>query len=207
MSFVSSPLLPESRRNTTWDGMAHASDWYLTLLEGVAGGQAPANTGPRPLDGLNLWSSIVNVRGLRVTPPAHSQLPPTRRTPPRRAQKSSTRLSVPTLPRVSVKRAVSPPFLHHPPTSADVSAITINEYKLIRGNPGDSRTLGFPAPSPTPVPLGKSGAVVEPGTDHVRSPESGLKPVFDLKCVPYCLFDLSTDLGEQHDLANDTRCG
>lgn len=86
----------------------------------------------------------------------------------------------------------------------DVSVITVNEMKLIRGVPGDSRTIGFPAPSPTPVPLGKTGAVVEPGTDHVRSIETG-KPIIQLTCHPYCLFNLTADLVEQNDLVNDTR--
>jgi arylsulfatase B len=56
-AFVSSPLIPQSRWGTNWDGLAHSSDWYVTIVEGLAGGSA-ANSGPRPTDGHNLWLGI-----------------------------------------------------------------------------------------------------------------------------------------------------
>lgn len=90
MSFISSPALPREIWNTTYDGMAHASDWYLvwaygseqdikalegvpahfifffcgrykTFVEGVAKGTLPAKTGPREPDGFNLWPSLLDV--------------------------------------------------------------------------------------------------------------------------------------------------
>jgi hypothetical protein len=30
-SFITSPALPEARRNTTWQGLAHVSDWYVKV--------------------------------------------------------------------------------------------------------------------------------------------------------------------------------
>eukprot|EP00729_Bicosta_minor_P015626 gene15626-30516_t len=53
MSFVSGPLIPPARRETQWDGLAHSSDWYLTIAEGIAGVTVPATIGPRPLDVLH----------------------------------------------------------------------------------------------------------------------------------------------------------
>ena len=35
----------------------HASDWLPTWVEGVAGGSLVDATGPRPLDGHNLWNA------------------------------------------------------------------------------------------------------------------------------------------------------
>ena len=46
------------------------------------------------------------------------------------------------------------------------------------------------------------GGKVEPGTDHARAPGvSG--SVFELACDPFCLFNLTADLGERQDLAQD----
>ena len=47
VSWISGPLVPPARRGAKWGGLAHSSDWYSTFVEGVAGGQLPAHTGPR----------------------------------------------------------------------------------------------------------------------------------------------------------------
>lgn len=61
-AFLSGGALPAASRGATWPGMAHAADWYSTLVEGVAGLPLPANTtgGPRPLDSLNLWPALLS---------------------------------------------------------------------------------------------------------------------------------------------------
>ena len=82
------------------------------------------------------------------------------------------------------------------------SAIRVGDMKLIRGIAGDNRTIAWPTPSAVPVPLGQSGAVVEPGTDHVRSTVLGGAVVHH--CNPYCLFNLTQDPGESDDLATDS---
>lgn len=108
--------------------------------------------------------------------------------------------------------------------SENVSAIQIGDMKLIRGPPGanaretanrhyhllpallaaaaaaagDLRTLAWPALSPVPVPLGLTGATIEPGTDHVSC--QGNNSVTNGKCEPWCLFNLTSDPGESHDL-------
>ena len=65
--FISSPLIPEARRGTVWTGMAHSSDWYRTVFEGMAGGTLPTDsngtaTGPRAPDGFNLWCVCASVQ-------------------------------------------------------------------------------------------------------------------------------------------------
>lgn len=61
IGFVTGPLIPPDRRGTTWDGLAHASDWYATLVIGVAGSSLDLNaTGPRPPDSHNLWPALLN---------------------------------------------------------------------------------------------------------------------------------------------------
>ena len=59
-AFVSGPLIPVGLRGSVWTGLAHSSDWYKTLVEGVAGLTIPENTGPRAPDGFNLWGAICN---------------------------------------------------------------------------------------------------------------------------------------------------
>jgi len=59
VAWLASPLLPAAVRGTQFSGMAHSSDWYVTLVEGLAGGSV-ASTGPRASDGLNLWPAMVS---------------------------------------------------------------------------------------------------------------------------------------------------
>ena len=165
-AFVAGGALPAARRGLMWDGIAHVSDWYRTLVEGVAGVPIAANStgGPRPLDSLNLWPSL---------------------------------LSGAPSPRHEVVVQVESPYF-----SENASVIRIDDMKLIRGVVGDNRTVALPELSPTPVPIGLSGAVVEPGTDHVRSTDlSG--GVVGARCHPYCPFNLTADLNESRDLATD----
>ena len=62
-AFLNGGALPAALAGQTWGGIAHASDWYLTLTEGYAG--IPVNAsqtgGPRPLDGFNLWPAITSL--------------------------------------------------------------------------------------------------------------------------------------------------
>ena len=60
MSFISGPLIPPARRGTRWTGMAASADWYKTIVEGIAGGTVPADSGTRPPDALNLWPAILD---------------------------------------------------------------------------------------------------------------------------------------------------
>ena len=59
VGWVSSPLLPKRVQGTRWSGLAHSSDWYVTFVEGLAGGNA-SSSGPRPSDGHNLWPALMS---------------------------------------------------------------------------------------------------------------------------------------------------
>merc|ERR1712232_480797 len=59
-AFVYSELLPNKVRGTKFTGLAHTSDWYNTLIEGVAGLTLPSKTGPRAPDGKNLWPALTS---------------------------------------------------------------------------------------------------------------------------------------------------
>jgi hypothetical protein len=53
---VYSPLLPAGLKGSTWGGMMHASDWLPTFVYGIASLKNAKATGPRPLDGFDMWS-------------------------------------------------------------------------------------------------------------------------------------------------------
>lgn len=164
-AFVSGGLVPVAQRGTAWDGLAHASDWYLTLTEGLAGlAVDPSMTGgPRPLDGFNLWPAI---------------------------------LAGGPSPRTEVVHQVNNSYF-----SENVSSIRVGDFKIIRGPAGDNRTIAWPERSTQSVPIGLTGAVIEPGTDHVRGTQQN--HVVLHRCSPFCLFNLSADPGENVDLAGD----
>ena len=60
-----------------------------------------------------------------------------------------------------------------------------------------------PAPAPPcPVPFGLSGGELETGTDHARA--DGIDgSIHELTCDPWCLFNLTSDIGEQNDLGQN----
>jgi hypothetical protein len=59
VAFVSSLLIPSKLHGTKFNGMAHMTDVYATVAEGLAGldlnSTTGIHTGPMPPDGLNLW--------------------------------------------------------------------------------------------------------------------------------------------------------
>jgi len=59
VAFVSGPLIPMSRRGSIYTGMLHSSDWYLTIVQGLANADVPDYTGPTPIDGFNAWDAIM----------------------------------------------------------------------------------------------------------------------------------------------------
>eukprot|EP00045_Choanoeca_perplexa_P015298 m.190352 g.190352 ORF g.190352 m.190352 type:complete len:575 (-) comp16939_c0_seq1:63-1787(-) len=166
MAFLNSPMFPQERRGTRWNGMMHSSDWYLTFTEGIAGGVVPPNTGPRAPDGFNLWNAIVDGTASLRTEVVHQ--------------------------------------VNNSYFSEKCQAIRMKDMKLIVGNPGDARTIAWPELAEDNIPFGLSSGLVVPGTDHAYAGSFG-KGNASLACNPYCLFNLTADLGEQDDLARQPK--
>ena len=139
-AWVYSPLIPSDRHGTVWPGLAHSSDWYVTLVEGVAGAPAgtTAHTGPRAPDGRNLWPALM---GKNLTSP-----------------------------RVEVVHRVLNRFFNTSLGDGSGMAARFREMKIMVGVncQGDQVWQKWPEPSPAPVPFGLSGGVLEAGTDHAR---------------------------------------
>jgi hypothetical protein len=85
--------------------------------------------------------------------------------------------------------------------SEGVQSMRWRNYKLIRssikGGPGDSRILSWPAPTPSPVEFGLSGGTIGKDVwpagpdkeDHCRS-SIGKRASGTFDCKPFCLFNL-----------------
>lgn len=164
-AFIYSELLPKSVRGKPWDGMAHTSDWYTTFVEGVAGLSMPSYSGPRPVDGINLWPALI---------------------------------SGGPSPRKEVISQVQNQYWN------DTQVIRSGDFKLLIGNPGDSNRVPFPKLSKKPIPFGKSGGIVEPGTGHATGPGMSDGPYNKSLCKNRpCLFNLKDDISESIDLGGD----
>eukprot|EP00041_Stephanoeca_diplocostata_P000814 m.17077 g.17077 ORF g.17077 m.17077 type:complete len:629 (+) comp11147_c0_seq1:175-2061(+) len=59
VAFVTGSVVPPAQRGSVWTGLAHSSDWYPTIISGIANLSMPATTGPRAVDGLNLWHALL----------------------------------------------------------------------------------------------------------------------------------------------------
>ena len=96
-------------------------------------------------------------------------------------------------------------------------SLRVGDFKLIVGNPGDSRVVAWPDPAAAAVPFGRSGGYVEPGEpDHCRAasnkkvesvdaglgPELGLEGPLPCQLHP-CLFNVVDDVSESNDLASN----
>ena len=170
-AMVSGPALltagfSKQRMGSSWDGMAHSSDWYMTLVEGVAGGKVPANTskpGWRAPDGINIWDALIG-------------------------DTSS--------PRKEVVHQVVSPYFHE-----KCSSMRMGEMKIVVGNPGDARTVSWPAQGVDATPFGLTGGAVEPGTDHARASGIGTNPCFTTQCKV-----TQFDVGGGHTTASAAEC-
>ncbi|XP_071965862.1 arylsulfatase J-like isoform X2 [Antedon mediterranea] len=57
VGFVHSPLLPKQVQGTINNELIHVSDWFPTIVEGLAQGDTK---GTKPLDGYNIWPCIIS---------------------------------------------------------------------------------------------------------------------------------------------------
>ncbi len=56
VGFVNSPLLSDHVKGTVNNELMHISDWFPTLVDGIAGGSTAQMK--KPLDGVNQWKMI-----------------------------------------------------------------------------------------------------------------------------------------------------
>jgi len=141
-AWVHSPLINVARRGTTWPGLAHSSDWYVTLVEGIAGaapGTATTGTGNRAPDGHNLWPALV---GANLTSP-----------------------------RTEVIHRVNNQYFNPQLGDSGSVAARFGEMKIIGDWNCDGNDVwqAWPELSTTPIEFGESGGELEAGTDHCRA--------------------------------------
>jgi arylsulfatase B/arylsulfatase I/J len=183
VSFLSGTLIPSSLRGTRWGGLAHSSDWYRTIVEGIAKAHLPVNTGPRPFDGFNLWPAILSNLSSPRTEIIHQ-----------------------------VQNNFTNGLFGPSQNLTDPAVIRVGRLKLIiGGDPGDANIRAWPALAHKPVAFGKSNGSRDAydferlaGMQHCRSPPSAFAPKLGSCQYGGCLFDLEADEGENVNLINDT---
>lgn len=180
VSWVSGPLVPPPRRGSKWGGLAHSSDWYVTFVEGVAGGQLPAHTGPRAVDGHNLWPALLTGGTSPRTEVVHQVV---------NNYTIAGGLEEPAVIRIGKYKLIAPSkegagdFRIVPwptPTPAPVPFGTLGNGSR-NGLPEDTDACRAPVlnPGPTPPPGGTT-------------------------CAEGCLFDVEKDISESKNLYHDS---
>ena len=153
------------------------------MVSGVAGLEVPKSTGLVPPDSVNVWPALLGTNN--------------------------------TFPRTEVIHAVTNQYFNRSLGDIGVQAARFGNYKLITGLSCDESKVwqAWPELSTVDVPFGLSHGVVESGTDHARAPlldgkifnagSADNREESDVADQRVCLYDLSKDLGERHNLATD----
>ena len=176
VSFVHSPLLGPQAAGTKWSGIAHASDWYTTFVEGVIGAQLPNNTGPRAPDGFNLWDAI-------------------------KQNATSPRTEI--IHGVNGSDVI-PPVSPEECPGCDAFAARFGDWKVIFGVRDGHLAQQWPAEGAA-IPFGRSSGAVESGTDHCRAALLPvITPKRESKSGTW-LFNLKDDPYEHTNLADDSK--
>jgi arylsulfatase A-like enzyme len=128
VGWVSGPLVPAARHGAKWGGLAHSSDWYASLVEGVAGGTLPAHTGPRAPDIHNLWPALLSGGASPRTEVAHQVV---------NAHTAAEGLHDPAVLRTGRYKLIAP---------SDPEFFGAGDYRIV----------AWPEPAPAPVPFGLS---------------------------------------------------
>ena len=206
VAFVSWKGLPASVKGTKLKGLAHLTDWYITIVEGIAGVNA-SDGGPAPLDGHNLWPALT---GLASASP---------RTDVGEVACLGLVLGI-MLMLTRLLRAVSQ-VVHMPssnkynnasicrkgPGHGCSPAIRIGDLKLIVGWPGSDSLWTWDPLQHKSTPFGLEGGTCVNKTKCTAPHWKQMNPQKHQSstCVPYCLFNVSqgADLGEHKDLATE----
>jgi hypothetical protein len=164
---------------------------YVSLPQGLAGLDIPADTGPIPPDGHNVWNAIIT--GSR-----------------------SPRNEVVTLPLSNpyVNVSASPGGGACAAGHGCATSYRMGRWKIIIGDGGPAGLCNLPPPSEAPVQFGGSGGKCGFGgvPDNCVSgggaaPDWGWNlnqtfPAYNTACEPYCIFDVEADVGERTNLAD-----
>eukprot|EP00730_Choanoeca_flexa_P013477 TRINITY_DN5363_c0_g1_i1.p1 TRINITY_DN5363_c0_g1~~TRINITY_DN5363_c0_g1_i1.p1 ORF type:complete len:551 (+),score=101.88 TRINITY_DN5363_c0_g1_i1:3-1655(+) len=177
IAWMWSPLLPEAVRGTYYDGLVHISDFARTYVEGVAGGSFDQEPGTYNVTSFNLWPSIVN-----QTPSPRDEV----------------------IIAVTNQHAPANCTASLWATRACTSAIRKKDMKLILGSAGDPRIIPVNASSPSPVPFGLGSGKCD--GEHCSAGgyhgPHGITPE-TAPCLHGCLFNLTEDPSEAHNLYAD----
>jgi len=185
LAFVSGALLPQEVRGTQFSGLAHIADWYRTIVEGIAGVSVPqGQTGPIEPDSHNLWPALIAGTSSPRTDVVHLPMP---------NQYANTTSDV-------RKCAKSADENGH----GCAPSMRIGKYKLIHTWPGGDSLIELTPLSDSPVKYGQTKGIVRNGDQALGPHWKGYNQTRQKEtCDPYCLFDVSTDLSESHNLADD----
>lgn len=208
-SFVTGPLIPKNRQGKEFTGLAHSSDWYLTIVEGIANASLSSaeikSTGPRAPDGFNLWPALLSGSVTKFGGPREEVIHQV----VNKYSKSGENLGH----NSQIKGTKAPAAITRMHVRPGTNVTT--QYKLVLGYPGpkekNNNVVAFPDPLPHPVPFGKSGGArdmyleeksIKAGNCRAPGPDKS-NPFLDPKapdCQNGCLFDLLKDPSEKNNL-------
>lgn len=179
LAFVSSPLIPEGRRGQQLEGLMHLADIYATVVEGIAEGVIPEDTGPIKPDSFNLWPAILG------------------------EVDESPRDTVVHLP-LSTKD-VNTSYCPKGPGHGCAPSLRYKRWKLLLSWPGKDDLVPLPPPLSKPIPYGQDGGIVR-GKDqciapHWKTPSKHQKNTCS-RDKP-CLFNVHEDPSENANYAED----
>ena len=195
-ALFSSPLIPSTRRNTSWGGMMHMSDIFPTFTA-LAGLDAvnDRRDGSQPLDGMNMWPAIIAggasprkeiahtiTNKWNVVNGVHDSIAPCNAC----SQQKSP---------IPGKNCAAPFNTTVDPNGVSFrgcgGALQMGDLKLIVGYPGDTTLYGKPE-----MTVGQGG-----GHDN----QANINKLPLLPCQTHCLFNTSADPSETIDLTDDPR--
>ena len=183
-------LMPDSVRGTAFHGLMHVADWRATITMGIVGLSSAQldDGGAFATESVNQWAAIVGGGG--VSPP-----------------------------RTELLHAVHSPDFY--PGNCSLSTwksrncpavITSGDLKYMTGYVGDPRLISIDDEiAATPIPFGTSGGKCSidasaGGGERCDAPGKGGRPVPKHGdpggCLYGCLFNVSADVGESHNLVN-----
>jgi len=198
-SFVTGSLIRKKLQGTQFTGLAHSSDWYRTIVAGIANASAgwEKTTGPRPTDGFNLWPAMLSGKYL-AKDPLHPG--------PRNE----------IIHQVVNQHSSSGPFKTKTPatitklfTRPGSSDMTYFKLMLGRDNPKGKKNaiVAWPDLKASPVSYGQSGGTRNhyPGeSNRCRAPGIDKSKTFSdpqaPDCTNDCLFDIGADPSEKHNI-------